>query len=104
MASVTARDRVFELRYGDGLLGTTAAKFGARATVVPVCARGLSAARTSAAAVANRITVLDQDFFTVDLGNATVVILHLLPTLNAKLLPKLKRELKPGTRIVSVSF
>jgi hypothetical protein len=33
-----------------------------------------------------------------------VVTLYLLPSLNLKLLPKLKAELKPGTRIVSHAF
>jgi hypothetical protein len=35
---------------------------------------------------------------------ATVVTLYLLPELNVKLRPKLLRELKPGTRIVSHAF
>ena len=30
--------------------------------------------------------------------------LYLLPSLNMKLMPKLQKELKPGTRIVSHSF
>ena len=30
--------------------------------------------------------------------------LYLLPSLNLKLLPKLNRELKPGTRVVSHAF
>ncbi len=38
------------------------------------------------------------------IGNATVVTLYLLPSLNVKLLPKLLAELKPGTRIVSHAF
>jgi hypothetical protein len=39
-----------------------------------------------------------------DLSDATVVTLYLLPDLNLRLRPKLFRELKPGTRIVSHSF
>ena len=33
-----------------------------------------------------------------------MVTLYLLPSLNQKLLPKLNKELKPGTRIVSHAF
>jgi len=33
-----------------------------------------------------------------------VVTLYLLPSLNVKLMPKLMKELKPGTRIVSQTF
>ena len=39
-----------------------------------------------------------------DLSEATVVTLYLLPSLNVKLMPKLMKELKPGTRIVSHAF
>ena len=33
-----------------------------------------------------------------------MVTLYLLPSLNQKLMPKLNKELKPGTRIVSHAF
>ena len=39
-----------------------------------------------------------------NISEATVVTLYLLPSLNTKLLPKLNKELKPGTRIVSHNF
>ena len=42
--------------------------------------------------------------FEADISEATVVTLYLLSSLNVKLRPKLLRELKPGTRIVSHSF
>ena len=38
------------------------------------------------------------------IGDATVVTLYLLPSVNLKLRPKLLKELKPGTRVVSHSF
>ena len=47
---------------------------------------------------------LNQDLFKTDISPATVVTLYLLPSLNQKLMPKLNKELKPGTRIVSQSF
>ena len=40
----------------------------------------------------------------VNISEATVVTLFLLPRLNQQLIPKFKRELKPGTRIVSHKF
>ena len=33
-----------------------------------------------------------------------MITLYLLPSLNVKLMPKLMKELKPGTRIVSHAF
>ena len=54
--------------------------------------------------VGDRVRFLNQDLFTTNLSEATVVTLYLLPSLNVKLMPKLKAELKPGTRIVSHAF
>ena len=48
--------------------------------------------------------VVHADLFEQDLSGATVITLYLLPSLNVKLMPKLMKELKPGTRIVSHAF
>ena len=48
--------------------------------------------------------LLTQDLFEADISQATVVTLFLLPRLNQELIPKLRRELRPGTRIVSHQF
>ena len=42
--------------------------------------------------------------FTADFREATVVTLYLLPELNLKLRPRLWKQLKPGTRVVSHQF
>jgi hypothetical protein len=55
------------------------------------------------AGVSDRVHFLDQDLFKADLSEATVVTMYLLPTVNARLYPKL-RGLKPGTRIVSHNY
>ena len=47
---------------------------------------------------------INADLFEDNLSEATVITLYLLPALNLKLLPKLLKELKPGTRIVSHAF
>ena len=44
------------------------------------------------------------DVFEADLSGATVVALYLLPDLNLRLRPKLQKELKPGTRVISHAF
>jgi hypothetical protein len=54
--------------------------------------------------VGQRVRFINADLFETDLSEATVVTLYLLSTLNLKLLPKLLKELKPGTRIVSHAF
>jgi uncharacterized protein (DUF362 family) len=57
-----------------------------------------------AAGVGDRVKFLNQDLFETNFSEATVVTLYLLPSLNLKLRPKLLKELKPGTRIVSHAF
>jgi hypothetical protein len=51
--------------------------------------------------VTDRITFVTQDLFGSDLRDATVVTLFLWPKVNLKLRPKLLRELRPGTRVIS---
>ena len=51
----------------------------------------------------NKVTFVNADIFAYDFSDATVVTLYLLPALNEKLIPQLKK-LKPGTRIVSHAF
>ena len=56
------------------------------------------------ARVADRVRIVRGDLFEADISAATVVSLYLLTDLNLKLRPKLLRELKPGTRVVSHAF
>ncbi len=54
--------------------------------------------------MADRVVFLNQDLFESDISPATVVTLFLLPRLNQQLMPKLKRELRRGARVVSHQF
>ena len=56
------------------------------------------------AGVGGKVTFVRADFFKTDLSDASVVTLFLSPNINARLQPKFRRELKPGTRIVSHRF
>jgi hypothetical protein len=51
--------------------------------------------------VLDRVTFRNEDLFEADIKEATVVTLFLWRSVNLKLRPKLLRELKPGTRVVS---
>ena len=55
-------------------------------------------------AVDDRATFIEGDLFTADISQATVVTLWLTASVNARLTPKLFRELKPGARIVARQF
>jgi hypothetical protein len=54
--------------------------------------------------VADRATFVEGDLFAADLSKATVVTMWLSATVNQRLEAKLKRELRPGARIVSRQF
>ncbi len=106
-AQVTATDVVYDLGCGDGRIVITAAQeYGARGVGVDIDPQRIKEAAANArqAGVADKVRFLDADLFETDISEATVVALYLLPSLNEKLQPKLMRELRPGTRVVSHAF
>jgi SAM-dependent methyltransferase len=107
LAKVTGNDVVYDLGCGDGRIVVTAAKqFGARGVGVDIDPERIkdSNANAQQAGVTDQVKFVRSDLFKMDLKDATVVTLYLLPDINLKLRPKLFRELKPGTRIVSHDF
>ena len=107
MAAVTRTDVVYDLGCGDGRIPiTAAARYGARGVGIDIDPRRISEANENAklAGVTGKVAFLIQDLFTSDFEDATVVTLYLSPSLNQRLIPKLKAELKPGARIVSHAF
>jgi len=107
LAAVKASDVVYDLGSGDGRIVITAAKkYGARGVGIELDSALVRKARENAAAagVGNRVRFMTQDLFATDLRPATVVTLYLLQSINERLRPKLVRELKPGTRVVSHVF
>jgi SAM-dependent methyltransferase len=107
MAGVTQNDIVYDLGCGDGRIVITAAKvFGARGVGVdndPTLIRQ-SNENARKAGVTDRVKFIEQDLFETDIQEATVVALYLLPELNLKLRPKLLRDLRPGSRVVTHEF
>jgi precorrin-6B methylase 2 len=106
VANVKAGDVVYDLGCGDGRIVVTAAKLGARGIGIDIDPKRVAEANENVKknGVGDRVKILNQDLFTTDLSEATVVTLYLLPTLNLKLRPILWKTLKPGTRIVSHDF
>jgi tRNA G37 N-methylase Trm5 len=108
MADVKAGDILYDLGSGDGRIPITAVqKFGvARATGIDIDPQRIKEANENAqkAGVTDKVKFLNQDLFTSDFKDATVITLYLLDSLNEKLRPKLLAELRPGTRIVSHAF
>lgn len=107
LAGITPEDVVYDLGCGDGrLLIRAAQRFGARGVGIDIDPVLLAKARTraEAAGVSDRITLRQENLYETQFADATVVFLYLLPHLNLRLLPQLRRQLQPGACIVSHQF
>jgi len=105
IANVTPADYVIDLGSGDGRTVITAAKLGAKALGVEYNPDMVALSKESAEkqGVADKAKFMEADLYTIDLSEATVITMFLLPDINLKLRPRLL-DLKPGTRIVSNTF
>jgi SAM-dependent methyltransferase len=106
LAEVKPGDVVYDLGCGDGRIVVTAAKkYGVKAVgfdIDPVRVKE-AWANVRSNKVEHLASIRQADIFTLDLREASVVTLYLLPELNVRLMPQLER-LKPGSRIVSHDF
>jgi SAM-dependent methyltransferase len=107
MARVRKEDTLYDLGCGDGRIVVRAAsRFGCKGVGVDLNPERVAEARANAAS--QKVTGLTRfavgDVFEFDFSPATVVTMYLLPAVNLKLRPRLQKELKPGTRIVSHDF
>ncbi len=104
LADVRKNDVVYDLGCGDGRIVIAAAQqFGARGVGIDIDPQRIkeSVENARTAGVLERVTFRNEDLFEADIGDATVVTLFLWPEVNLRLRPKLWRDLKPGTRVVS---
>lgn len=107
VAGITKDDVLYDLGSGDGRIVVTAAqKYGTRGTGVDLNPERIKESNENArkAGVTDKVRFLQKSLFDVDLSDASVVTLYLLPAVNLELRPKLFEELKPGTRVVSHDF
>lgn len=106
LAEVKKGDVVYDLGCGDGRIVVTAAKkYGVKAVGFDIDPQRVKEARENVRTnqVGHLVTIEEADIFTLDLREATVVTLYLLPELNVRLMPQLAK-LRPGSRIVSHDF
>ena len=106
VAKVTPKDIVYDLGAGDGKIAIAAGKLGATSVGIeynPDMAK-LAQCYVQAEKLTGKTRIVQGDVFESDFRDATVVTMYLLPELNVRLLPKLLKDLKPGTRIVSHAF
>ncbi len=106
LAEVTKDDLLYDLGCGNGIIVVTAAKrYGCKAVGFDIARKRVkeSLANVEKNNVGHLVRIEQRDIFTLDLSEANVITLYLLPELNVKLIPQLMK-LKPGSRIVSHDF
>ena len=107
LAEIKPGDVVYDLGSGDGRIVIEAAKrYGVRGVGIEIDPDLVAKARNNAfkEKVDKIVEFRDQDALTVNVSEATVVMLYMLPEFNAKLRPTFDRQLTPGTRVVSHDF
>lgn len=96
----------YDLGCGDGRIVVTSAKrYGVKAKGFDIDPQRVKESKENVEKnkVGHLVTIKHADIFTVDLSEADVVTLYLLPELNVDLMPQLKK-LKKGARIISYEF
>lgn len=106
-ASVNEDDVIFDLGSGDGtLLFTAVREFGARAVGVEIDPFRTIISRFNILiwGLSKKVKIERKNFFQADVKDASIVFMYLIPKTLEKLKPKLLKELKPGTRIVTFVY
>jgi ubiquinone/menaquinone biosynthesis C-methylase UbiE len=107
LAALKQGETLYDLGCGDGRILITAARsFGARAVGVEISETlaGRARKQVEELGLQDQVQVVTGDMMAIDLSQANVVALYLLTEANDQLRPKLERELKPGSRVVSLEF
>lgn len=104
MGDVKPGEIVYDLGSGDGRLVVLAAReFKAKATGIEINPFWVFWTRLAVVIfrLGHTVRIIWGNFYDQDLGEADIVLLYLLQGTNASIRPKLERELRPGTRIIS---
>jgi len=107
IAELKPGEVLFDLGAGDGRTVIMAAKaFGARGVGVELREDLAKKAMGTIhdAQLADRVTIVNGDMFSVNLTSADVVFLYLTTSANEKIRSKLEQELKKGVRVVSHDY
>ena len=106
MAKLTKNDFHMDLGSGDGRIAITAAKRGARSVGIDLNPTRIAEANENAqkAGVTDRVTFVLGNLFEQKIGDANVLTMYLLQSVNLQLRPRILAELKPGSRVVSHAF
>lgn len=104
MADARPDDLLFDLGSGDGRVVIAAAKnYGTHAVGIEKSRflAWLSKRAIRENRLQDKVRIINADFFGQDLSQATIVTAYLSRKINCRLEPKLRKELRDGTRIIS---
>jgi len=105
LAKLRRGELIYDLGAGDGrILIEAAREFGAKCAGVEIDPERVARLKERLAATKVEAEVIQGDLMHVDLSNADVITIYLSDSVNAKLAPKLSRELKTGARVVSLDY
>jgi len=107
LAQVKKGDVVYDLGSGDGRIVVTAAKkYGVKAIGFEIDPQRIKESHENIkkAGVEKLVEIRQQDIRTVDLSQASVLTMYLLPEVNLMIRPNIWKQMKPGSRIVSHDF
>lgn len=107
LAGAGPRDLLYDLGSGDGRIVIAAAKQRrTRGIGIELDPLRIADAMEQAghAGVEYLVDFVEDNIFTADVSAANIVTLYLMDSINLQLRPRLLRELRPGTRIVSHAF
>lgn len=107
LAGVTQKDTVYDLGSGFGtILSTVAKDFNAKAVGVELDPFRFYVSKIliNLRGVSKKVEIRKENFLTFDISDASVIYVYLVPNALKKLRSKFIRELKPGTRIVSIKY
>lgn len=107
LVNISPKDIVYDLGCGDGTLIITAVKeYGAKAVGIEIdpFRYWITKLRVLFNGLSDKIIVKKKSFFDEDISQATIVNVYLVPKTLNMLLPKFKKELKKGTKIVSYRY
>ncbi|MHB8901475.1 MAG: class I SAM-dependent methyltransferase [Thermoguttaceae bacterium] len=104
--SIRRSDVVYDLGCGDGRIIVAAAKrFGCHGVGYDVDPQRIKECHENVRKqkVEKLVEIKQEDIFSLDLSDANVIMLYLLPEMNARLVPQLKM-LPPGARVVTHNY
>lgn len=106
LAKISSKDTIYDLGCGDGEVLLHSAKLGARGVGIEIDPVRVFIARMRVFInnLGQKVIIKRNNFFNEKYSDATVIIVYLIPKTLDKLLPRFKKQLKKGTRIVSFRY